>query len=131
MATPPIAIALVCCDLVIVDHVTRKVSLVNTFSGLGAPGFPWTASPFCIFAVLTDGQGDRTVTLTVTRLETDEEIVSLDRRLRFPDRFTDVQVLFRLTQCQFPAAGAYQFTLLVDGEWVAQRRLRVYERRSP
>ena len=68
--------------------------------------------------------------LTVTRLETDEEVFALHRRLSFSDRLTEVRVSFRLMNCVFPNAGAYVMTLLMDGEWVAQRRFQVSYRES-
>src|SRR5262249_33631572 len=48
-----------------------------------------------------------------------------------PDRVSVVaEVVYHLRshRCVFPAPGLYQFTLMVDGDWVAQRRLRVYKR---
>ncbi len=36
-------------------------------------------------------------------------------------------ILFRLANCAFPAPGAYLFTVTVDGDWVAHRRLRIGE----
>jgi hypothetical protein len=32
----------------------------------------------------------------------------------------------RLLSCPIPAPGIYSFTLLVDREWIAQRRVRIY-----
>ena len=63
--------------------------------------------------------------LTITRLEIDQEVFALQRRLSFRDRLTDVQVVIRLGNCEFPEPGAYLLTLLMDGEWVAQRRFEV------
>jgi hypothetical protein len=127
---PPTTISLLLCDLVIVDQATRKISLVNTFSGIRTAEFPFVPLPFCVFAILTDGEGDAEISLTVTRLETDEEIYTFERTVHFPDRLTEVQILFRVTGCCFPAAGEYLFTLLVDREWVAQHRIQVYARES-
>ena len=128
MIPPPRAVALTLCDAVIVEEGTRKVSLINTFTGLRLSHFPAAPQPFCVYATLTDGQGEGLVELAVTRLETDEEIYSLRRPLRFPDRLTDVGVLFRISGCVFPAPGTYLFTLLLDGDWVAHRRIRVQTR---
>jgi hypothetical protein len=36
----------------------------------------------------------------------------------------ELRVLFRVTSCIFPSPGAYQLTLLLNGEWLAQRRIR-------
>jgi hypothetical protein len=126
MIPPPSAIGLTLCDYVILEEGTRKISLVGSFTGLQVLGFPSVPQRFSVFAVLTDGMGDGTIELAVTQLETDQEIYSVRRSVHFPDRFMEVRVLFRVGQCSFPVPGTYLFTLLVDGDWIAHRRLRVY-----
>jgi len=61
----------------------------------------------------------------ITNLETEEEIDTYLVAAHFPNRFTEVRALFHLNEITFPSAGRYLFTLQVDGEWVAHRRLRV------
>jgi hypothetical protein len=110
-----------------VEEGTKKVSLIGSFASIRAPEFPLLRPQFCVFAALTDGQGEATAQLSVTHLETDREVYTLLRGLRFPDRFTEVRILFRLLEFRFPAPGSYLFTLLIDGEWAAHRRIRVYQ----
>jgi len=43
----------------------------------------------------------------------------------FPDKLAEVVFSTRLRGIVFPIPRYYQFTLLADGEWVAQRRLRI------
>src|SRR5207302_8541885 len=126
MIARPVALGLTLCDYVIVEERTKKASLIGTFTQISATQFPVVAQPFSVFAVLTDGFGDAAVVeLVVMRLDTGEDIYRYRSQLRFPDKLAEVSVLFRLRQCSFPAAGIYQFTLVVDGERVAQRRLHV------
>jgi hypothetical protein len=125
MVPTPVALGLVLCDAVIVEEKTKKVSLIGTFTRIKATDFPATPLPFSVFAVLTDGHGDATIRLSVLRLETNEEVYAYDGPFHFPGPLAEVNFHLRLHHCEFPAAGAYQFSLLVDGEWVAQRRLRV------
>ena len=126
MVPRPNVLGLTLCDYVIVEERTRKVSLIGTFTGIAANRFPVIAQPFSVFAVLTDGLGDATMGLSILRLETDEEIFVYHTPVHFPDKLAEVSFHARLRQCSFPAAGHYLFTLLVDREWVAQRRIQVY-----
>ena len=48
--------------------------------------------------------------------------------IRFADRLQEMIVRFRLGGCPFPVPGTYQFTLLVDGAWVAHQRFVVSQR---
>jgi hypothetical protein len=125
MVPPPVALALILCDQVIVEEGTKKVSLIGAFRNLQSRVFPFVPLPFCVLATLTGAQGEGEIALTVTELETDEEVASVTRRVTFPDRFAEGRVLFRLAECAFPAPGGYMFTLTVDGDWVAHRRLQI------
>src|SRR4051794_10566853 len=95
---------------------------------MAVPQFPAVVPPFSVFAVLTDGVGDGRMEVKVTRLENDEQVAGTRRSLHFGNKLTKLSCHFRFRQCSFPAPGYDQFTLLVDGEWVAQRRLHVYRR---
>jgi hypothetical protein len=130
MVPKPIALALFLCDYVIVEERTKKISLIGNFTGVAADRFPTILPPFSIFAVLTDGIGDATIEIGVARLDTAEELFVYRSSLHFPDKLAEVPFHVRLRQCSFPSPGLYQFTLLVDGDWIAQRRIRVHLRGS-
>lgn len=125
MVPAPMAVGLTVCHYVAFEEGTRNVTIAGSFLGFRGTNFPFTPSPFCVFAPLIGGQGRGVIELSVTRLQTDTEVFTLQRPIHFPDRFTEVRALFRLANFVFPAPGVYLFTLLVDGEWVAQRRIMV------
>jgi hypothetical protein len=76
--------------------------------------------------MLTDGYGEGVLELVVTKL--DDPMIDA-RRLRLPLRFRDplqlVECIIRVSRCRFASAGLYQLTLFADGEWLAQRVIRV------
>ena len=127
MESTPVAIALHLCDYVIIEERTQKVTLVGTFSRLAIPELPGVAAPFFVTAVLTDGLGEGIISLEVTLLETGEEVYLLERRISFPEMLQEVHYFTHVSRCRFPREGLYQFTLLVDGEWVAHRRVYVFQ----
>lgn len=124
----PVVLGLNLCDHVIVEERTKKVSLIGTFTGLGANKFPALLPPFSVFAMLTDGVGSVTMKLSITHMDTNEVVYSYSGNLQFPDKVAEVAYHMRLRQCILPAPGLYQFTLWIDNEWAAQRRLRVYHK---
>ena len=126
MTTPPIVLGLTLCEKVIVEEGSRNVTLVSGFQGLRVDNFPSPPQRFSAFAVLTDGEGDVTMDMVVYRLDTFEEVYSQSAVVHFPDRLTEVRVLFRFRQLIFPVAGRYQFSLLVRDSDISQRELRVY-----
>jgi hypothetical protein len=127
----PIALGLTVCDYVIIEERTKKVSLIGGFTGIGVSRFPAVPAPFSVFAVLTDGLGDATIKLSVSQLDTQEQVLSREMPGHFPDRLAELRIHFRISQASFPSPGWYQVSLLVDGEWVAQRRIRVYLSENP
>ena len=126
MVPKPIALALFVCDYVIVEERTKKISLIGNFTGIGVDHFPAAVPPISIFAVLTEGIGDATIEIVVARLDTAEDLFVYRSSLHFPEKLVEVPFHVRLKQCSLPSAGIYQFTLLVDGEWIAQRRIRAH-----
>jgi hypothetical protein len=48
------------------------------------------------------------------------------RPIHLPDPLSELRIFFRLLHCPIPAAGMYEFALLVDGDWVGRRRLLVH-----
>jgi len=126
MVPRPVALGLTLCHYFLVEEGTRKVSLVGVFSKLTSDQFPYVPPTFFVHAALTDGLGNATIDLVFTRLDTDEEVGVRRRQVRFANRLGELHVVFQVANLAFPVPGAYLFTLLVDGEWVAQRRLRVF-----
>jgi hypothetical protein len=125
MFPPPIVLGLTICEKVIVEEGTKNVTLVSTFTKLQVDTFPTVAQRFTVYTVLTGGLGDGTIDLIVRNLETDQVVYEAKLPVRLTDRLMELRVLFRVTNCVFPSPGAYQVTLLLDGEWLAQRRVNV------
>jgi hypothetical protein len=125
MVPQPIALGLTLCQQVVVEEGTKNVSLINAFTVWNIAGLSSAPRPFCAVATLIDGEGDGTIELAITREETEALVFTIQRPIHFPDRLTEVRALCRINGCSFPAVGLYSATLLVDGEWVTQRRFRV------
>jgi hypothetical protein len=128
MVPAPMAIGLTLCHYAAIEEGTHDITLAGCFVTLRARAFPFRSPPFWVFASLVGGQGEGTAALAITRSETDEELFRVRRRLVLRDRLSEVRILFRLSNCVFPAPGAYFFTLLLDGEWMAHHRVLVLEK---
>ncbi len=128
MNPPPTALGLLLCEKLIVDERTRNATLVSTFTKMFADAFPSTPERFASAAVLTGGQGEATLDLVLTQLQTGEDTYRMQRQLRFPGRLAEVQVVFHIRDCSFPAPGSYDATLFVDGDPVARRKFTVQQR---
>lgn len=125
MVPIPIALGLTLCDRVMIEEGNRNITLVSCFTRLSFPVFPAPAVSFVAFAPMVGSQGTGNLQLALTRLENDETLRHWQAPVSFPNRFLEVRVRFTILNFVFPAPGRYQFTLLVDGEWAAQRDLLV------
>jgi hypothetical protein len=130
MFPPPIVLGLTICEKVIVEESTKNVTLVSTFTKLQVDAFPTAPQKFTVHTVLTGGLGDGTIDLVVRNLETDQIVYEARLPVRLLDRLMELRLLFRVTSCVFPSPGAYQLTLLLDGEWLAQRRISVVQKET-
>ena len=132
MLTPaPIALGLFLCDRVIFDQETRCPTPVNIFTGLAVDQFPSDPQRFSVFAALSDGHGQGTMELRVAHRGTSGEIFAQRYPIQFPDRLDVVNVNIRLRRLRFPVAGVYEFVLWIDGNFITQRNLRVYQTQEP
>jgi hypothetical protein len=135
MPQRPNAISLMLCDQVVFEQGTQKPYLLGVFTGVAVDGFPTAPQRFDVFAALTDGQGDVTMTLTVVHLDTNLEIYAQGMTVKFPDPLRVVNLRFRVRQLQYTAPGTYLFSLTVvekeNGKEtiveIAARRVRVYQ----
>jgi hypothetical protein len=127
MPQSPSAISLMLCDQVVFEQGTQKPYLLGVFTGVAADSFPTVPQRFDIFAALTDGLGDIMITLTVIRLDTNEEIYNQRMTVEFPDPLRVVNLRFRVRQLIYDVPGTYLFALTVEDEEIAARRVRVYQ----
>jgi hypothetical protein len=128
MAQPPNAVALHVCEQVIYEAGTNNYTIVNGFSQRFVNSFPALPFPFDVFAVLTDGQGEMLLELIIERPDNLEEIYRRQGTLELAHPLQERRCHVRVRSCTFPVPGAYQITLLVDGEPIANRRLYVLRR---
>lgn len=126
MPQQPNPISLMLCDQVLFERGTQKPILVGVFTGIAAVGFPTEPQRIDAFVVLTDGQGDVTIRLSVVHLDTDQEIYVQPITVSFTDPLQVVNLRMRLRRLSFPAAGSYLFALSAGDVEIATRRVSVY-----
>lgn len=123
----PTVLGLALCEDVVVDPSTRNISTIRVFTGMAQESFPAQPPPFCALASLTNGSGPTDLHLTITEMSEDWQTTRHGTyRVNFTDRIQVVNFVVRLSRCVFRNPGTYVFTLATEGEWLAQRSLRVH-----
>jgi hypothetical protein len=127
MVPSPFAVSLFLCDRVIIDSKSRNPSLINIFSGRAVREFPSPPERFSVFAALTDAVGRGIIELRVVDVSSEDSVFDWEDAIQFTDRFTVLNVHIELEDVTFPHAGVFAVQLFIDGEHIAESRLRVYE----
>lgn len=124
--------ALLVCDTVIEDSMTRKKSLIGLFTHLQAPAFPFQHPHLGLYFCLTDAQGTYQFDIDLVYLNTDQLVakaslpgVEIADRLQISDFGINIPALV------FPAPGRYEFRLSVDRQVVAQKDFHVIQATLP
>jgi hypothetical protein len=130
MLQRPVAVGLKLSKMAVVEEKTRNVTLVNCFRRLKVVSVAETLRPFVASAILTDGLGVADFALTVTRLETMENVHEQFWQGNFFDPMERVWLLFPIEDCLVPAPGRYQITLSVESEPITHCILEILEKGS-
>src|SRR5438445_463935 len=111
MIQRPNAVGLILCHWVIVEENTRNVTLANSCQRLELSEFPSRPDPFAVYTILTDGLGQITLELVVSRNDTLEEIYTKSFTTDFKDPLRQLRLWWHVRACTFKVPGRYQFGL--------------------
>lgn len=126
----PTAVSLVTCEQVIVEEYTRNLTIVNSFTHRTMRSFPSEPISFFVFALLTDGLGDTSFDVVISRLDTMEELFQRSVSYRFTDPLELVRFQLRIRNFSFPVPGRYHVALEAGKELIAERVLLLRQREN-
>ena len=121
---PPVVLALIVCDQIIVDRMTGKHSLIGMFARVHAHAFPVTHPQLCVFASLTEGYG--TAELTIRIVDGNDErppIVEGKGKVEFKDPRAIAHLALQFHGLTFPQPDQYRVQMYSDGELLREARL--------
>ncbi|NKB81812.1 MAG: hypothetical protein GKS05_08000 [Nitrospirales bacterium] len=125
---PSVQVFLVC-DSVIIDSLTRKKSIIGTFTHLWAAQFPCQHHQMGVYFCLTDAEGTYQFELRLVYLDNDQLIgkarlspVEIKDRLEINDFGINIPSLI------FPGPGRYEFRLFADGQFITHKDFHVTQR---
>ncbi|MEK6664965.1 MAG: hypothetical protein AABZ20_00865 [candidate division NC10 bacterium] len=123
----PVCNAFLICDYAIREEGTGKVSLVGVFENINARSFPVTHGLLCVYAKLTDAEGNYEIRLELVRLE-DLVIVGQGAlTMTIEDRMVAPEIIFQLGGLVFERPGRYEFRLSANARSVAIKSFNVVQ----
>jgi hypothetical protein len=121
----PVARGLTVCEQVIIEENTKNFTLVNGFTMIRVESIPSEPRKFCIFAILSDGNGEIPLQLEIARLDTLAVVQRFLHTIEFANQTEEVRYILRLKNLRFPVAGTYQIRLTSNGEPISETVIRV------
>lgn len=119
---PPVVLAIVVCDLIIRDELTKKLTLVGVFSAIHGVKLPVTlGGGMHLYAAMTDGRGEYKCRVVLRHLETDMTIFQAEGPLVFRDPQQVVELNMKLPQVSFPHWGRYEVALYSEEQLLGTR----------
>lgn len=123
---PPVVLAMIICDMIIRDELSKKLSLIGVFSVIHGAQVPLVlGGGMHLYVALTDGRGEYQNRVAIRHLETDQVVFQAEGPLMFQNPQQVVELNLRLPQVQFPAWGAYEITLHCDNQQIGSRTFMV------
>lgn len=127
MPTAPDPVSLVLCDHMHVDPQLGQMSLVGVFNSRRFRTFPARLPRLTVYAALHGREGQGTMTLTISKADTEDEIRKSEKWRGFADPDLITMYEGTILDCLFPAAGRYIVALRFDGQIVTQRVLDIFQ----
>jgi hypothetical protein len=131
---PPICKAILLCDHVIVDALTKKLSIIGIFEAFAIVSTPPTTAPFTAFLQMTDGVGRYGVTIEIHDLQTGK-ILGRTRevQIEFPQRQTKLNFFSPVPPLPLPTphVGRYDFVVFADGQEIDRQQFEVRDAGVP
>jgi hypothetical protein len=119
--------AMLICDVAFQDEASGKTSLIGVFETVTAFQFPARHGRLCVYAKLTDAQGEYRLRLELVRLEELKVVGRGQLGATFADRMTAIELSFQLWDTFFEAPGRYEFRLYANDRWVGSKSLNVIQ----
>lgn len=120
---PPRCKAILLCDQVIIDAVTKKHSIIGIFDRISAHQYPATIQPCYAFVQLVDGIGECDLRAEIHDLREDTILARLPPiRIPFPPRTNCANVIMGVVGLPLPHDGVYDFVVFAGDDVIDRQR---------
>lgn len=110
----PVVLAINICDSVILDELTKKVSLVGLFSVIRSFTFPCTHPSMHIYIAMTGGQARHKVDVRLVRTRDQQPVMGSVGPVEFSNPLQVVEMNIRWNNVGFAEPGGYSVEVLYD-----------------
>ena len=124
----PILKAMLLCDLTIVDHETRKRSVIGIFDSIRGAAFPITHPAMSVYVQFREIEGTFDFLLELYDLERAKVLnQAVVKQFRVSDRSRDCELVFNLMSVRFEHPGDYEFRIYVNDHIFGQKSFKALQ----
>ncbi|MHC4475689.1 MAG: DUF6941 family protein [Planctomycetota bacterium] len=121
---PPVLLAVIICDQVIIDAISQKASIIGAFENISAVKYPARHARLAFFCQLTNGRGKTKISISLVDVEKeDEQIFQQTVEPEFKDVRQVRNLTFNIGGIVFPRPGEYRFQVHAGTEFLGERRI--------
>ncbi len=121
---PPVLLSVIICDLVIIDRITDRASIIGAFEAIGAPKYPARHSRLALFCQLTNGHGKEKVNVKLVDVQEEDKMLFEGAvEQEFKDVRQVANLTFEIGGIVFPHPGEYRFQVYAGTEFLGERRI--------
>lgn len=121
---PPVLLSVIICDLVIIDRITDRPSIIGAFEAISAPRYPARHARLALFCQLTNGHGKAKITVRLVDVQQEDKTLfegAVEREFR--DVREVANLTFEIGGTVFPHPGEYRFQVYAGTEFLGERRI--------
>lgn len=121
---PPVLLAALVCDMVILDAMTGKGTVVGIFDVINAATYPVRHDRLFVFCQLTNGRGSVDIHTKFVDLEDDEKVIFENTvKAEFADVRQVANVVSQFLGLVFPHPGEYRVQVFAGTDFLGERRI--------
>ncbi|WP_411823248.1 DUF6941 family protein [Leptospira sp. 'Mane'] len=120
----PVLLSILFADRVITENNNKK-GIIGTFDRFMSPSFPVIFPPWGIYVAITNLIGKHQFVLSLTVIDTDQVVLPIEGEFESANIDGVVELTLNLNGVSFPEPGRYNLSVLVDGELIGSRVLKV------
>jgi len=129
---PPVLLSVIICDLVIIDRISERPTIVGAFEVVSAPKYPARHARLALFCQLTNGHGKEKITVRLVDVgEEDKTLFEEEIEQEFRDVRQVANLTFEIGGIVFPHPGEYRFQVYAGKEFLGERRIICREIKLP
>jgi hypothetical protein len=121
----PLGVAIIICDRVITEAQTNNKTLVSIFNTIHASIFPCRHERLSVFVALTNGHGQKKISLILKQITDSGVKLKLSGDVQFENPNAVIEMIFNMQNVIFTASGVYAFEVFADDDYIFESRFNV------